>query len=61
MKKNVGKTDMIVRVVIAIVIIVLGIVYKSWWGLLAVLPLIGVVTGNCLLYNLLGVNTGKKK
>ncbi|MBW1678756.1 MAG: DUF2892 domain-containing protein, partial [Deltaproteobacteria bacterium] len=34
MKRNVGKVDQVVRVIIGIVIVVLGICFKSWWGVI---------------------------
>ena len=61
MKKNVGKTDKIVRVLIASVIASLCVVYNSWWGLLAVIPLIAVFTTNCPLYLPFGISTLPKK
>ncbi len=57
MKKNVGKVDKVVRILIAIAIAVVGIYYHSWWGLLAILPLITALTGFCGLYSLLGIST----
>jgi hypothetical protein len=36
---NVGKTDKIIRWIIGIVIAAFGLYYKSWWGLLAIIPI----------------------
>ncbi len=33
MKKNVGKTDKIIRIVLGLIIIIVGIYLKSWWGI----------------------------
>ncbi len=60
MKKNVGSVDKVIRILIGIVIAVLGIVYQSWWGLLAILPLATAFMGFCGLYSLIGVNTCAK-
>lgn len=57
MKQNIGKTDQIIRIILGLIIAVLGIIYKSWWGVLAVIPLVTAFTGRCLLYNILGINT----
>lgn len=57
MKKNVGKTDKIIRIIIAIIIAGLGIYYQNWWGLLALLPLGTALFSYCALYALLGINT----
>lgn len=61
MKVNVGKTDRIIRIILGLLIAVLGIVYKSWWGLLAVIPLGTAFTGTCLLYSVFGINTCPKE
>ncbi|MEW6702993.1 MAG: DUF2892 domain-containing protein, partial [Bacteroidota bacterium] len=38
MNKNVGGTDRVVRVILALVIFALGIIYQSWWGLVGIVP-----------------------
>lgn len=53
MKCNIGKNDKVVRFGAAIVIGVLGIYYHSWWGLLALVPLITAAVGFCPIYSLL--------
>jgi hypothetical protein len=57
---NMGKTDRIIRIVIGIVIAILGIAFKSWWGLLAILPLGTAAIGWCALYVPLKISTVKK-
>ncbi|QKG80658.1 YgaP family membrane protein [Tenuifilum thalassicum] len=57
MKKNVGKFDMVVRIILAITIAVAGIYYHSWWGLLALIPLITGLTRFCGLYSIFGIST----
>jgi len=57
MKKNVGTTDKIIRIVLGVLIAILGIVYQSWWGLLAVIPLATAFLSFCGLYTLLGIST----
>lgn len=61
MKRNIGKTDRIIRIVIGIVIAVTGVVFKSWWGLLAIIPLFTGIVGWCALYIPFGISTAKKK
>jgi hypothetical protein len=56
-----GKTDRGIRLVIGIVIAVVGIYFKSWWGLLAVLPLGTAAIGWCALYAPLKISTAKKE
>ena len=59
MKANVGSVDKVIRVVLGLVIIVLGIVYRSWWGLVGLLPLATGLLNFCVLYVPLGISTRK--
>ena len=61
MKRNVGTTDRIIRVFVGIVIIGLGIIFKSWWGIIGILPLITAIIGYCPPYALLRISTCKVK
>ncbi len=58
---NVGKTDKIIRVIAAAAIAVLGFYFKSWWGLLAIIPLLTAFIGFCPLYVPLKISTLTKK
>jgi hypothetical protein len=59
MKVNVGSLDKVVRVVVGLVIIGVGLAFKSWWGAIGVIPLVTAAVGFCPLYTLLGVSTCK--
>ena len=59
MKCNVGKSDKIIRWIIGIVLIVLGIVYKSWWGAIGLLPILTAIISFCPLYLPFGLSTCK--
>ena len=59
MKCNVGKTERMIRIVLGIIIAVAGVYFKSWWGIVAIVPLITAFAGFCPLYKLLGINTCK--
>jgi fatty acid desaturase len=61
MTKNVGKADRIVRVIVGAAIAALGFYFKSWWGLLAIVPLATAALGFCGLYVPLKISTVKKK
>jgi len=61
MKKNVGKADMIIRLIIGVVIASLGIAYQSWWGLVAILPIFTAFINYCPLYSVLGCKTCSDK
>jgi hypothetical protein len=59
MKVNVGSADKVVRIILGLVIIAIGLVYKSWWGLVGLLPLATALINFCPLYTLIGVSTRK--
>ncbi len=60
MRKNLGKTDRIIRAIVALAIAALGIYFRSWWGLLAIVPLATAVLGFCGLYVPFKISTIKK-
>jgi len=57
MKKNVGTTDKIIRIILAIIFVVLGIVYSYYWFILAVIALGTALMNWCGLYELLRIST----
>lgn len=57
MTANVGGIDRIIRIVAGLVIIVLGVVYQSWWGVIGMVPLGTALIGWCPPYALLGIST----
>jgi len=59
MQKNVGGADKVARVILGLVIIVVGFVYKSWWGLVGLIPLATAALAWCPLYSIIGVCTIK--
>jgi len=59
MKSNVGKPDKNIRIVLGIIIVAAGVYFKSWWGIVAIVPLITAFTGFCPLYRLFWINTCK--
>lgn len=66
MKKNIGKTDKIVRLLMGIVFIALAVFWPSTiiriiLGVTAFLMIFTSLTGYCHLYTLLGMNTCKFK
>jgi hypothetical protein len=61
MERNVGRADKVVRIVLGIAIISCGIYYKSWWGLIGLIPLLTGLLGVCLLYKVFGINTCKTR
>ncbi len=57
MKRNMGLIDRLIRLGVAVVIAVLGIVFQSWWGLLALIPAATALSGWCPLYSILRLST----
>lgn len=57
MKCNVGQKDKVIRILIGLVIAVIGFYFRSWWGLLAIIPLLTAYTRICPLYKILGIDT----
>ncbi len=61
MEKNVGGIDRVLRIAIGLAIIVLGIVFKTWWGLLGIIPLLTGFVGFCALYRPFRISSTKRK
>ncbi len=59
MKRNIGKTDRIIRVLIGLIVIAVGAYFKSWWGAIGLLPIFTAALGWCGLYTLFGISTCK--
>jgi hypothetical protein len=59
MKKNVGKTDRVIRVILGIAIIGYGVINHTWLGLIGAGIFLPALMGSDPLYSLLGVNTNK--
>lgn len=61
MKCNIGPTDRIIRIVAGVVILIIGLVAKSWWGLIGLIPLVTAAIKWCPLYVPFKISTDKKK
>lgn len=61
MKNNVGSIDKTIRIIVGIVIIALGIYFKSWWGIIGLIILLTGLLNTCLLYLPFGISTVKIK
>jgi|WetSurMetagenome_2_1015567.scaffolds.fasta_scaffold594087_3 hypothetical protein len=61
MIKNVGVTDKIIRILIAIILVVLARVFNIWWLLLiAIIPFLTAFIDFCPLYLPFKINTTNK-
>jgi sulfite exporter TauE/SafE len=50
MKANVGGIDKILRIAAGIVVIAVGLYFKSWWGAVGLIPLLTGLINWCPLY-----------
>lgn len=57
MKKNIGKLDKTLRVLLGIAIIIFGANNNSVWGIMGVVPIITAQIGICPLYTVLRIST----
>ena len=62
MTQNVGNIDRILRIVAGLVLLSLIFIGpKTWWGLLGIVPLATAFMRTCPAYSILGVNTCERK
>ena len=61
MKCNVGKVDKIIRIVLGLAIGAVGFYFKSWWGLIGLVPILTSVFSLCPAYLPFGISTCKKE
>jgi len=57
MKRNIGKTDRIIRVVVGLLIMAVGIYYRSWWGAIGLAPILTAAAAWTPAYALFGIST----
>lgn len=60
-KGNIGLVDRIIRIVVFIIALYLGYRISSWFYLFAVWELFTIATRWCFVYDILKINTLKKK
>lgn len=56
MKKNVSKAERIIRAILGIIIIFIGIMYQSWWGLIGAIIMLPSIFAWDPLYAILKKN-----
>ncbi len=57
MKKNVGKIDKTVRILVGLGVVSAGIAFESYWGALGLIPIATGLIGWCPPYALFGIST----
>jgi sulfite exporter TauE/SafE len=60
-KKNMESLDRTLRIIAGVVIVVLGLVYQSWWGLIGLIPLLTAFVGFCPAYAPFRLSTKKQQ
>jgi hypothetical protein len=58
--RNIGNVDRVIRIILGLAIAVLGIVFRSWLGLFALVPLATATVSTCPLYLPFGISTRGK-
>ncbi len=61
MKPNIGGVDRIVRMVAGLALLGAGFWFRSWWGLLGLVPLLTALLRFCPAYLPLGVRTCRRE
>lgn len=61
LKCNVGKTERTIRILLGAFIVLLGVYYKNWWGIIGLIPIITGIIGYCPLSDILGISTCKNQ
>jgi hypothetical protein len=61
MKKNMGKADKSMRLTLGIIIILLGIYFQSWWGVIGIIPILTSLISWCPFYVPLKISTISKQ
>jgi hypothetical protein len=57
MTRNVGRIDRVVRIVLGLAILGLGVAFRSWWGLVGLVPLATAAIGWCPAYVPFGISS----
>ena len=57
MKCNVGKADRLFRIILGIIIIFAGLYFKSWWGVVGIVPILTGFLKWCPAYLPFGFST----
>lgn len=57
MKCNVGRTEQNIRIIIGILIVILGLYFRNWWGIIGLVPIITGSIRYCPISAILGVST----
>jgi hypothetical protein len=57
MEGNVGDTERMARILVGLVIVGLGLMFSSWWGIVGLIPVFTGIMGWCPAYLPFGIST----
>ena len=57
MKRNMGSADRVIRGIIGVAVLAAGYYFKSWWGLIGLIPLGTAFVAVCPAYLPFGLST----
>ncbi len=57
LEPNVGRKDRLIRIVAGVAIVALGLYFKSWWGVIGLVPIATAVLRWCPAYAPLNIDT----
>jgi len=61
MKCNIGKLDQLLRIVGGLIVVIAGLIFNAWWGLIGVLLIATALLRWCPLYIPFKISTVKKE
>lgn len=61
MKKNIGNNDRTIRLILGSIVVIVGMLYGSWLGLIGLVPILTALIGWCPLYVPFGISTCRAK
>jgi hypothetical protein len=61
MQKNMGSADRVVRGILGIAILAAGYYFKSWFGLIGLIPLATATISWCPAYLPFGISTARRR
>lgn len=61
MKKNIGGLDRTIRIVLSVGLLLLGLIFQTWWGIVGIIPLVTAFINFCPLYLPFSISTYKNK
>jgi hypothetical protein len=61
LKRNIGRIDRIIRLVVGLIVIGVGFYFRTWWGAIGLAPILTAAVGWTPAYVPFGISTCAKK